>query len=68
MAHARGSCKDNMKCHSVGLFVLTDVKVPASMDGLPTAMDRIPHIYDPWHLNDEALESSAYSFRVPCHQ
>ena len=65
VAHARGKCKANVKCHSVGLFVLTDVKVTASTDGLPMAMDGIPHIYDPWHLNDEALEPSAYSYRVP---
>lgn len=64
VAHARGLCNANVKCHSVGLFVLTDVQVTAGTDGSPTATSGIPHIYDPWHLQDEALEPTAYSYHL----
>lgn len=64
VAHARGHCKAAVKCHSVGLFVLTDVKIAADMEGSPTATGGKPRVYDPWHLVDGALEPSAYSYQV----
>jgi len=64
VAHARGHCKAPVKCHSVGLFVLTDGTIAADIDGSPTAVGGKPCICDPWHLVDEALEPTAYGYQV----
>jgi hypothetical protein len=64
VAHARGYCKATVKCHSIGLFVLTDVRIAAGMDRSPAATGGNPRVYDPWHLVDGALEPIAYSYHV----
>lgn len=64
VAHARGECKAVVTCHSVALFVLTDVVITPDKDGTPTAIGGTPLVYDPWNLTEEALKATAYSYNV----
>jgi hypothetical protein len=65
VAHARGQCKAVVTCHSVALFILTDVKITPDTDGAPAAVGGTPRVYDPWNLADGTLEPTAYSYNVP---
>ena len=65
VAHARGECKGVVTCHSVALFILTDVKITPGTDGAPAAVGGTPRVYDPWNLVDRALKPTAYSYSVP---
>jgi hypothetical protein len=68
VAHARGECKAVVTCHSVALFILTDVRITPDTDGAPAAVGGTPRIYDPWNLADGALKPTAYSYNVPGQQ
>lgn len=65
VAHARGECEAVVTCHSVALFILTDVKITPDTDGAPTAVGGTPQVYDPWNLADGTLTPIAYSYNVP---